>query len=354
MYLGLRDIRHATGRFGLIAAVIGLLTVLLVMLTGLTQGLARENTSALDALNPDRVVFAAASNADAKVDFSASRIDAPVAEAWRSAPGVDDATELGVTQTRMESAQTAEPVAVMGLPAGAKVPGTDQAIPADGSLIVPDELDFATSEEVSVGGVDLKVASKANEDLDYSHLPVAWTNLDTWKQVAHADAPTVLLLNTNAKPDKQAWSDLEKQTNAKAVDLSSALKGLPAYNSERGSLLSMQGLLYGISALVVIAFLSVWTIQRTRDIAVLRALGASRSYVLRDALGQAAIVVSVGVAIGAAIAVGLGALAASAVPFELSWMTTAVPALAVFALGIIGSVVAVRRVAGVDPQLALN
>ncbi|MGV0435788.1 FtsX-like permease family protein [Corynebacterium mastitidis] len=70
--------------------------------------------------------------------------------------------------------------------------------------------------------------------------------------------------------------------------------GLAAYQSERGSLLSIQGLLYGISALVILAFLSVWTIQRTRDIAVLRALGASRGYVLRDSLGQAALVLSAG------------------------------------------------------------
>lgn len=43
MFLGLRDIRSAGGRFALIASVVGLITLLIVMLTGLTQGLGARN-----------------------------------------------------------------------------------------------------------------------------------------------------------------------------------------------------------------------------------------------------------------------------------------------------------------------
>ena len=80
---------------------------------------------------------------------------------------------------------------------------------------------------------------------------------------------------------------------------------LPAYSSEHGSLLMMQAFLYGIGALVVIAFLTVWSIQRTREVAILRALGASRGWVLRDALAQSAAVLLGGTALGLVLG-GLG------------------------------------------------
>ena len=63
--------------------------------------------------------------------------------------------------------------------------------------------------------------------------------------------------------------------------VSEAFQALPAYSSEAGSLTMMQGFLYAISALVIVSFVTVWTIQRTRDLAILRALGASTGYLLK-------------------------------------------------------------------------
>ncbi len=73
----------------------------------------------------------------------------------------------------------------------------------------------------------------------------------------------------------------------------------------------MQVFLLAISALVVGAFFTVWTIQRAGDVAVLRALGASTRYLLRDAIGQAGVVLGVGVGVGTALAAGAGLLASA-------------------------------------------
>jgi putative ABC transport system permease protein len=116
----------------------------------------------------------------------------------------------------------------------------------------------------------------------------------------------------------------------------------------------MQGFLYGIAALVIVAFLTVWTIQRTRDIAVLKALGAPASYVLRDAIAQAAVVLVAGAAAGGTVGLAAGSLAAQAAPFQLNAGTTVLPAVGIVALGLAGAALAVRRAARVDPLLALG
>jgi putative ABC transport system permease protein len=105
---------------------------------------------------------------------------------------------------------------------------------------------------------------------------------------------------------------------------------------------------------VIVAFLTVWTIQRTRDIAVLKAMGAPGSYILRDAMTQAAIVLVAGAAIGGAVGVAAGALAAQAAPFLLNAGTTVLPVVGIVALGLAGAALAVRRVTKVDALLALG
>ncbi|AIG63399.1 hypothetical protein CATYP_00270 [Corynebacterium atypicum] len=383
MYLSIRDIRFARGRFALIGSVIALITLLIVMLTGLTHGLGKQNTSALDSLAPDRVVFAGGAPGEKpSIDFAESQIDASTAREWRHISGVQRVTALGAAQTRAELGGQATAVAVFGLPVGSQTP--DGLTIKAGEAIIPEEIVeaeavHAGSDAEASGGAsrtkDAQASSTASEvandrgnliDLGgtkvpageetstkyYSHLPVVWVDMDTWKTVSHLDKPTVLLVD--GTPEKSAAAEVARRTGSQALPLTKAYQGLSAYQSERGSLLTMQGLLYGISALVIVAFLSVWTIQRTRDIAVLRALGASKRYVLTDALTQASIVVLAGAIGGGAVGAGLGAWVSGVVPFTLSWRTIAVPIIGVVALGIVAAVAATRKVAQIEPQIALG
>ncbi|HSO92395.1 MAG TPA: ABC transporter permease, partial [Arthrobacter sp.] len=133
-----------------------------------------------------------------------------------------------------------------------------------------------------------------------------------------------------------------------------SFQALGSYKSENGSLLLMQAFLYGISALVIVAFLTVWTVQRTRDIAVLKALGGSSGYVLRDAMVQAAIVLSAGAVAGGAAGAAGGVLAAGAAPFLLTPQTVLLPVAGIVVLGMAGAALAVRSITRVDPLLALG
>ena len=323
MFVGLREIGSAKGRFGMIIGVVGLITLLVVVLTGLTAGLGKQNTSALEALEPESVVFA---DMD-EPSYTTSRID--------SADVQSGDVPLGTGQTLLTRADgTEESVAVLGLPEGTTLPSGD--VLGD-TVVASDSLGLTEGEKLTVGGAPMTVGGTV-EDLEYSHSPVLWVPTADWQAAMHTDAQGTVLLASDGRGMK-----LEDSYNA-----------LPAYGSEQGSLLMIQGFLYIIAALVIVAFLTVWTMQRTRDLAILKAIGAPNGYLRKDALGQSAIVLGIGVILGAAVAVGLGSLLGSTVPFALTTVTTFGPPLLIWVLGLAGALFATRSITKVEPQLALG
>ncbi|WP_336649582.1 ABC transporter permease [Kocuria rosea] len=364
MYLSVRDLVFARGRFALIGGVVALITLLLVLLTGLTEGLGRQSTSALDRLDAGRIVFSAPADGSGQPSFPESGITDEQLRVWEDTAGAVE--RLGVTQSRAGAAGGgAAGVAVVGLEEGtALAPGLGalegQARPAPGRAVLSEsvagDLGLSVGDAVRLSSTELTVAGIAADE-HYSHVPVVWASMTDFPAIAHlgeGTGATVLAVPAGAPVPEEAAEAADGAAGTVSTDARGALAALPAYRSERGSLLMMQGFLYGISALVVVSFLTVWTIQRTRDIAVLRALGSSRGYVLRDSLAQAAVVLLLGVLIGGLAGLAGGLAAGTAVPFALTPATLLVPVLGVLVLGTAGALLATRRVATVDPLLALG
>lgn len=365
MYLALRDLRFAKGRFLLMGGVVALITLLLVLLSGLTAGLANQSTSALAALTADQIVFGAPAGESAKASFTESEVTRAQLAEWAGREGVAHAELLGISQSRFQAIGPAgtpsgtASVAVFGTGSPAGSDGAGPA-PAEGTVVVGTslarELDLQAGSRATVGGTELTVSAVV-PDQWYSHTSVVWTTLGDWRTLARISgkeaAATVIAVTT----DDGQKIDVDA-ANATAGTVSTTRDGsfqaLGSYKSENGSLLLMQGFLYGISALVIMAFLTVWTVQRTRDVAILKALGGSSGYVLKDAMVQAAIVLLAGAVIGGAAGMAGGAVAAGAAPFVLSPQTTLLPMAGIVLLGLAGAAVAVRSITRVDPLLALG
>ncbi|NEL27338.1 MAG: ABC transporter permease, partial [Xanthomonas perforans] len=187
----------------------------------------------------------------------------------------------------------------------------------------------------------------------YSHTPIvtmtaaAWAETD--RRLGGQGEPSVLAVSGTAD-----WTAVAAQTGTTASTPLASLTALPTFRSEIGSLALMIAMLFGVSALVVGAFFTVWTMQRAGDVAVLKALGASTPALVRDALGQALVVLVVGVGLGIGLTAALGALAGGALPFVLNPLTTIAPAAVMIALGLLGAAVSLRTVTSSDPLTALG
>jgi len=117
VFVAWRDLRFARGRFTLMGGVVILITMLVVMLSGLTAGLGRENTSAVLELPVDHLSFTAPLE-DGGVSFSDSTLEAETWEQWAQVPGVEAAEPLAIVTTRVEYEERTAAVSVFGVRPG--------------------------------------------------------------------------------------------------------------------------------------------------------------------------------------------------------------------------------------------
>ncbi|GGD24738.1 FtsX-like permease family protein [Nocardioides daphniae] len=353
MFVAWRDLKVAKGRFALIATVVTLITVLVTFLAGLTGGLANQNIAALTSLDVDRIVFA--THEGEQPSFADSVVTEAQADAWASQAGVAAVEPLGISTARLSAGDRQEAVTLFG---GGPGTGTVDA-PQPGQLLLntttADALGVAQGQQVEIADRTFVVRTTTDDDLWYSHMPVVYADLDDWRALVTQPGnrtPFATVLGVSGTDVDYAAADIAADTTSMGV--LSSLTALKSFKSEIGSLLLMVGMLFGISALVVGAFFTVWSIQRQPDVAVLKALGATNRMLTLDALGQAAVVLLLGVSAGIATTSLLGLAARNVLPFVLNPLTTVVPGFIMTALGLAGAALATRSITTTDPLTALG
>lgn len=358
MFVAWRDLRFARGRFALITVVVVLITVLVGFLSGLTSGLADQNISAVEGLAADRIVFSASADG-ADLSFSDSGISAEQLAQWRHALSDEAVSPIGISMGKAVDGDRQASVAFWGVPPGMEIDGAVVAPEQDGAVVLSEGAARGLSADI---GDNVRIADRSYTVSDvvgdawYSHTPVVWMTLADWQAYGRAtgagDAVATVLAVSGAA--SQSWSEIDANAGTSSTSISGSLSAIGAFSSENGSLNLMVAMLYGISALVIGSFFVVWTIQRSGDIAILKALGASTWSLVRDAVGQALIVLVLGVTIGIGFTALFGMAASGSVPFAISLGTTVIPGLAMVGLGMIGAAFALRTVVSSDPLTALG
>lgn len=377
MFLALRELRFARGRFALMGIVIALISVLVVLLSGLSSGLVNDGVSGLKSMPATAFAFDEGTMKDNA--FSRSVVDEQQLEAWQEADGIAAAEPMGVTIVNgVTDAQTQIDLTIFGVEPGGflspEVSSGDGLGAVDG-IVVSEPLreqgiELGTVVTLDRLDLELTVVGFTQGQATFGHVDVAYLPVATWGLIASGmsqpGAPTraqldavdfpyssvvALLAEDGVKPD---FASVDTSAGTTTMTLTEAFNASPGYEAETLTLSMIQIFLYVICALVVGAFFTVWTIQRTHDIAVLRAVGASSRYLLRDSLAQAAILLVGFTAIGVAAGIGMGAAMPDAMPFDLEVEPIALASALTVVLGLIGAAIAVIRITRVDPLRALG
>ncbi len=378
MFLAWRDMLFARTRFLLMGLVLGLMSILIVIISGLTAGLVNDGVSGLKALDADVIAFEEGTQTDSA--FTRSVVNLTDADALAAVEGVEEATPMGLSLINARN-QEGTPIdltlvgvdpesfiAPEGLPAisADRLPG--QPTPTVRETIVSGTLrdaGLSLGDTITVDRLDLEftITGFTDDQRTFGHVDLAYVPIDIWQEV-HAGA------RVGEAPAERAYGqasvivakasgvDLEAlsaETGLDARSLEESFGSSPGYTAETMTLSMIEWFLYIITALVTGSFFLVWTIQRADDIAVMRAMGATRGFLLRDSIGQAIVILALSIIVGVSLAVGLGLwLESTPMPFSTEWQSVLGGAAMLFISGLLGALIAVYRVTRTDPLTALG
>ena len=382
MFLAVRSLLFQRGRYALIGLVIGLLALLTVMLSGLSTGLVNDGVSGLK--NNPATAFAFKEGTKTDNAFSRSVVDAGQRDAWAAQDGVADAELFGVSIVNVTAQDgTQIDLTLFGIEDGSfmlpAVGEGEQIGSLDGIVLskTAQEAGLKVGDIVTLDRVEteLRVVGFTPQQDTFGHVDVAYLPLATWQYIASgtsaAGAPTVAGIASEAIDTASAVA-LSTQggesLEAAGVDVAAAdaaagtttmsrveaFGASPGYTAETMTIQLIQVFLYVITALVIGAFFTVWTIQRQHELAVLRAVGAPTGFLLRDGIIQAGVLLVTFTALGVAVALGFAAMMPAEMPFAIEAAPVTTAAIAMIALGLLGAVLAVLRIARIEPATALG
>ncbi|MFN8018631.1 MAG: ABC transporter permease [Acidimicrobiales bacterium] len=360
MFLALHDLRRGMRRFALVAVVVALVATLSTVLAGLADGLVRDGTSGLRRLPATHLAFAPHSGGV----FSRSVLGPDAIQTWVEQPGID-ASPLGMSFVNAASTNGGPSLdlALFGVaPDSFLLPNAEarKAMAGEPGLVLAEEL---RDEGVKVG--DRYRVAGSDFDLpvlgftfagSYGHVPIAYVPLATWQELTYGsdarDRVSAIALRNLGDTN---IAGVDTNAGTETITKQAAYAGSPGFSAETATMTLIRGFLLVIAAMIIGAFFTVLTVQRTRQIGLLKALGASTWYVLRDGVGQMTLLVVVATAIGtAAGAAVVAVLQGGPVPVELTASTVLTSAVALVVAGVLGSLVSMRRIARVEPVVALG
>jgi putative ABC transport system permease protein len=379
-YLALKEIWRGRGRFILFSAVIALITVLVLFVAALAEGLGSGNREYLEKLNADLIVYQ--SNVDLSV--GASRLGVDRLSEVRRVPGVQTVGPIGTANAALILGDDRKPlnVALIGVEPG--LPGEPPALKGEGlrsrrskeavidrqtalraGLEVGDTLTVKSIQDTKEQFYNLRVVG-ISDNRQFSLQPSVFVPISTWDEIrpqaaigGNPDAEVVanVIGVQVANPAEAAAVAQQIERDVKdvvAVDRVTAYEATPGYSAQQSTLDTQGYFALLIGVLVIGGFFQILTLQKVAQIGMLKAIGASNLTVGLASIIQIIVVTVIGVFIGAVVTFLLSLSFPPTIPivFAPSAVWTAVVSLLL--IGPIGGLVSVRYSLKVEPLTALG
>ena len=369
LMLGLLEIRRRKLQFALIGLIVTLVTYLVLMVSGLGIGLNVLAGSALKNFDADALAYGETSN----LSVIRSELGAETVEAVSRLPGVTDATPLGYFAVNIRRddgtiSSRAKSAALIGFDLGSigqpEVVSGKNLTADDHSAILADK-SFLKATGLKVGDSVMlthrltssrfRIAGEIDEGAFFFQ-PTIYVLRSTWQEMRYGadvtDRPTasIVLLKGKGLPGL-------KGAGYQVVTKETAFRNIEGVSAQQSTVNALMFFGYLIGALIIGVFFYVLTLQKVAQIGVLKAVGASSGYVVRQILAQVLTVAAAGILIAVPMAWGTNQVLQqlpAQVPIAFTTRAFFTTCLAMLGTALIGALFSARQATRVDPIIALG
>lgn len=367
MKLGLVELRRKPLRFAIAGSALVLLTVLLLFLGGLLDGLYINSTGLLRSQQGELIVY----SSDAKDSLIRSRIDPDVRAEVESADGVAATGGIGVALVGGEVPGESDLVnlSVSGFELPVDAMSSDVSLAPDQALadrsLEADGVDVGQRVLVGAARTPIEVVGWV-EDTNYLQQGGFFVTPDTWRRVladsrpdANLPAGTFQALVVELADGADA-ADVAEAIDAVTGGATStltrdeAVQALPGIREQNSTFSAIIYVTLFVAGLIVALFFALLTLERIGLYSVLKALGASSPQIFGGVVVQAVVVAVVSFAFGGLLMLALARVLPSEVPVELVPSRAVQIVVGLVVMSALGAAVSLRRVVRVDPASAIG
>lgn len=376
-HLAFREIWRHRGRFLLFSLVIALITVLVLFIAALGEGLGAGNREYIQKLDGDLLLY----QDTAQLSLSASHLDRSLATLVRNIAGVQDAGAVSFASAAiMVPGADALDISLVGVQPGA--PGeppaasganlerrsgdealVDATVAEVAGLHPGDHFTLRTAQGNKEEFYTLQVVG-VTDSRKYSLRPSIFVPTATFDQLqpgagdasSSANTANAIVVRLDDPTQTAAMAQrLEAEVaRVQAVDRVTAYQSTPGYTEQQSTLTTQNTFALLIGVLVIGGFFQIQTLQKVAQIGMLKAVGTPNRVIALAALLQIVAITVLGVAIGSLATFGLSLSFPANIPIVFDLRSGAMAVASILLIGPAGGLVSIRHALRVEPLTALG
>ena len=376
-YLALKEVFRNRGRFLLVSMVIALITLLVLFIAALGEGLSNANRQYVANLDAQLIVFLEKSD----YSITASRLETNTVKTVRRVDGVADAGPIYTSNSEIVSLPEPQKISMLGVEAGrpgmpallegryfrggeAREAVMDMSVALRTDLKVGDEIEIRSTQGTEDEFFTLKIVGLVDEQA-YFFQPTIFVPAATWELVrpqsesdlsSNTPYPNIIAvkLNDPSRVDEMRLRIQNQVSNVEVADIETTINNIPGYTAQQGTVQTQGAFTLLIGILVIGGFFQIQILQKVPQIGVLKAIGASNGVVGLSAVIQIIVVTAIGVGIGAVLNYLFSLALPPTIPLEFNGPRSLIAIALLLFIGPFGGMVSIIYAIRIEPLKALR
>jgi putative ABC transport system permease protein len=376
-YLAIKEVIRNRGRFLLVALVIALITLLVLFIAALGEGLANGNRQYVANLDAQLIVFLEKSD----YSITASRLETNTIKSVRRVEGVADAGPIYTSTTVIVSLPKQLKVSMLGAEAGrpgmppllegrdfrggeAREVVMDRNVALRTNLKIGDTIQVRSTQGTKDQFFDLKIVGLVAGQ-SYFFQPTIFVPPLTWEKIrpqSEADMnsdtpyPNIIAVKLVDPTQVKAMSArlVNTVSNIEVADIETTINTIPGYSAQQGTVQTQGVFTLLIGILVIGGFFQIQILQKVPQIGVLKAIGSSNAVVGLSAVIQIIVVTALGVGIGGGMTYLFSLGFPPTIPLVFNGARSLIAVALLLLIGPLGGMVSIIYAVRIEPLKALR